>query len=77
MKRAAVPQMTNAYFAYTFSRGYFYAGFFGYAKCDLAAADSLHEGRGPGIGTGYIGNEADSTAGSAFFYSSEEKENGT
>lgn len=48
MKRAAVPQMTNAYFAYTFSRGYFYAGFFRYAKCDLAAADSLHEGRGPG-----------------------------
>lgn len=47
MKRTHTQRMTNAYFAYFFSRGYFYAGFFGYAKCDTAAVDALHRGASP------------------------------
>lgn len=47
MKRTHTQRMTNAYFAYFFSRGYFYAGFFGYAKCDTAAVDALHRGSQP------------------------------
>lgn len=43
MNRRDAERMTSAYVAYFFSRGYFYAGFFGYAKYDLAAVDSLHE----------------------------------
>lgn len=47
MKRSDTLRMTSAYFAAFFSRGYFYAGFFGYAEYDSAAVDALHRGSQP------------------------------
>lgn len=48
MKRSVSARMTSVYFAYDFSRGFDYAGFFGYAEYDTAAGDVLlHGGRQP------------------------------
>ena len=42
MKTSLANGMTSAYFAFDFSWGFYYAGFFGYAKLHHTAGDILH-----------------------------------
>ncbi len=39
MKRSDTARLTSVYFAYDFSRGYYYAGFFGYGKYAVDAVE--------------------------------------
>lgn len=47
MQRSHIAQMTSAYFAFDFSWGYYYAGFFGFAKYTSAAMDTRKRERVP------------------------------